>query len=143
MLTRLIAIAVLLCAAQAFAQSPPKETSTVTASRAIAQDNSAADQFRIGPYPHIDVDVRSAPNGDPIKAQSRSRKELIRLLDAEQNRPQIVRGLPLQSDATCYLIRSYLVVRDDPKSDSTHRDGSATCVPAARFRMYSATDQPR
>ncbi len=143
MLTRLITIAVLLCAAQAFAQSHPKETPSETPSRAITTDNSVADQFRISPYPEIDVAARSAPNDDPIKAQSSSRKELINLLDAEQNRSHVVRGLPLQSDATCYSIRSYLVVRDGPKSDSTHHDGSTTCVPAARFRMYTATDQPR
>jgi hypothetical protein len=46
-------------------------------------------------------------------------------------------------DATCYAIRSYIVVRDSPHSDATHRDGSTTCVPAARVRMYSTVDQGR
>ena len=46
-------------------------------------------------------------------------------------------------DATCYAIRSYLVIRDSPHSDTTHRDGSTTCVPAARIRMYSTVDQER
>ncbi len=47
------------------------------------------------------------------------------------------------SDATCFSIRSYLVVRDSPDSDTTHRDGSTTCVPTARFRMYSTVVQER
>jgi len=47
------------------------------------------------------------------------------------------------SDVTCYAIRSYLVVRDSPYSDTTHRDGSTTCVPSARIHMYSAVEHGR
>ena len=50
-------------------------------------------------------------------------------------------GYPL--DTTCYLIRSYLMVRDSPHSDTTHRDGYSTCVPAARVRMYSTVERGR
>jgi hypothetical protein len=41
-----------------------------------------------------------------------------------------------ESDRTCYFIRDYVVIRDSPQSDSTHRDGSFTCVPGSRFRVY-------
>lgn len=67
--------------------------------------------------------------------------------DAESNlevRDRSNHGVPVRDPqflgtADCLTIRSYRVVRDDPHSDSTHRDGYTTCVPAARFRLYSTT----
>jgi hypothetical protein len=50
-----------------------------------------------------------------------------------------VRPLVSQQDgATCYSIRSYRVVRDDPQSDSTRAAGYSTCLPATRFRIENA-----
>jgi hypothetical protein len=46
-------------------------------------------------------------------------------------------SLGSESDRTCYFIRDYVVLRDSPHSDSTHRDGSFTCVPGSRFRVYT------
>jgi hypothetical protein len=146
---RLLFIAVLLCAAQAIAQSHTAETSKVAVASTIADHNAAEDLSRISPYPdpdpdlQIDGDTQKAPSNDSVKAHRKSRNELIQLFDAAQNRSYVVRGMALQSDVTCYAIRSYLVVRDDPKSDATHRDGSTTCVPAARVRMFTTADQPR
>jgi hypothetical protein len=45
-----------------------------------------------------------------------------------------------QDDTVCLYIRSYRVIRDDPKSDSTRLAGYSECQPAARFRMKSAVD---
>lgn len=42
-----------------------------------------------------------------------------------------------ESDKTCYFIRDYVVIRDSPHSDSVHHDGSFTCVPGSRFRVYT------
>jgi hypothetical protein len=42
---------------------------------------------------------------------------------------------PLDSDVTCYTIRSYVVARDSKDSDSTHRTGYSTCQPASRYRV--------
>ena len=86
---------------------------------------------------------QDGPKDDPTKEQSSSRQDSMKLLGAEQNRARVVRGMELPSDATCYSIRSYLVVRDDPQSDSTHRDGYSVCVPEARVRMYTTVDQRR
>jgi hypothetical protein len=64
----------------------------------------------------------------------------------KQSESDVIRfptGLEFPADATCYAIRSYLVVRDSPDSDSTHRDGSTTCVPAAHFRVHTAVDYRR
>ena len=147
--TRLVVVMMLVsfCAGQALAQSQRNNTSSAVAPQdkpsASLSDSAAADQFQVGSYPQIDFDGQNGPKDDPIKERSGSRKDLMKLLDTEQNRPHVVRGMELHSDVTCYSIRSYLVVRDDPHSDTTHRDGYSTCVPAARVRMYSAIDHGR
>jgi hypothetical protein len=152
MLTRLFAAVILLTAMTASAQSQPQQSSNTIASPAIAADNSAENEFRISPYPRIDSDEpedkkdkndkNSDLPDDPIKAQSVSREQLIKLLDAERNGTGSVPGTQLLSDGECLSIRSYRVVRDDPHSDATHFDGYTTCVPAARFRLYT-TDERR
>jgi hypothetical protein len=45
-----------------------------------------------------------------------------------------------QDDMVCFYIRSYRVIRDDPKSDSTRLAGYSECQSAARFQMKSAVD---
>ena len=128
----LVAMMVLLCAGLAFAQAPQNK-------------NSGADQFRLSPNPQTEFSLRNNSVNDPTilvhvdphvylgggKKQS----------DSSALRFPI--GLESPADATCYAIRSYLVVRDSPDSDSTHRDGSTTCVPAARFRVHTAIDHER
>ena len=47
-------------------------------------------------------------------------------------------GGPLEADATCYTIRSYVVARDSKHSDSTHPVGYSTCQPASRYRLKTA-----
>ncbi|HUJ96353.1 MAG TPA: hypothetical protein VLW84_13865 [Terriglobales bacterium] len=39
---------------------------------------------------------------------------------------------------TCYALRSYLVVRDDPGSDSTTASGYSTCQLDTRFHVKDA-----
>ena len=41
---------------------------------------------------------------------------------------------------TCYYIRSYRVMRDDPGSDETRRAGYTTCQPGSRFQTKTAVD---
>ncbi len=45
-----------------------------------------------------------------------------------------------EDDAFCLSIRSYRVIRDDPKSDSTRFAGYSECQPAARFQLRTAVD---
>jgi hypothetical protein len=150
-LTHLLAVAALFCAAQIFAQtSKSSDAAILQGSTASSNDSandlatdSAANQFRISPYPQVDFDEPGDRPDDPIKARSESRKELMRILDAERNGPQFTPGSQLPWDVTCLSIRSYRVVRDDPHSDSTHFDGYTTCVPAARFRMFTTVERER
>jgi hypothetical protein len=127
----LVAMMVLLCAGLAFAQAPQNK-------------NSGADQFRLSPYPQAESSPQSYYENDPTVlvhidphvywgGKKQSESDMIRFPT----------GLEFPADATCYAIRSYLVVRDSPDSDSTHRDGSTTCVPAARFRVHTAVDHER
>jgi hypothetical protein len=41
----------------------------------------------------------------------------------------------LDSDATCYTIRTYVVARDSKDSDSTHPAGYSTCQPSAQYQL--------
>ncbi len=47
---------------------------------------------------------------------------------------------PAEADTVCLFIRSYRVIRDDPKSDSTRLAGYSECQPAARFQVKTAVD---
>lgn len=38
----------------------------------------------------------------------------------------------------CYTMRAYLMVREDPHSDVTRRDGYVTCHPAWKFEVRTA-----
>jgi hypothetical protein len=136
--TRFFAIAILSFAVCAFAQMPASAISPA----AGVTDNAAVDQLRITPYLHLDFDQPTQQSDDQVKAESQLRKELSKLLDTERSGARFLPGTQLQNDATCFAIRSYRVVRDGPHSDSTHRDGYTTCVPAARFRVYT-TDERR
>jgi len=45
---------------------------------------------------------------------------------------------PLDADATCFTMRSYVVARDSKDSDSTHPAGYSTCQPSNRYQVKSA-----
>jgi hypothetical protein len=48
---------------------------------------------------------------------------------------------PLDSDVTCYTIRSYRVARDSKDSDSTHVTGYSTCRPASRYGIKTTEER--
>jgi hypothetical protein len=108
----------------------------------VSSDNGGADQFRLVPYPDfglnlegVNLDENHAPAGvDAAQNGDHSGQDL------RQER------IPMPSAAkeiACFSIRSYVVVRDSPNSDATHSDGYTTCVPSARFRVYSAVAHGR
>jgi hypothetical protein len=55
----------------------------------------------------------------------------------------LVMGLDgtLDSDTTCYTMRSYVVARDSKDSDSTHMTGYSTCQPASRYRVKTTEER--
>ena len=134
--SHLLAVSLAFCTMSALGQVQSTGNSAVHSEEATASATPAAGQVRATPR---DADESSTPD-DPIKAQSQSRKQLIKFLDAQRDVPGFVPGSDLRSDTTCFFIRSYRMVRDDPHSDLTHRDGSTTCVPSARFRVYTTQE---
>ena|SRR5579864_5838445 len=62
----------------------------------------------------------------------------------EAKRRTLVMGLggPLDSDATCFTMRSYVVARDSKNSDSTHPTGYSTCQPASKYRVRTTEQEP-
>jgi hypothetical protein len=127
MLLRILAGAALLCAVQTSAQlQPGNPPSSIP----------AADEVQISPYPQMDLGANGIVENDTMS----------RIRTNDYTPPQ-TRFFVFPSDEglgrTCYKIRNYLVVRDDPHSDSFHRDGYTTCVPAARFRIYTTQSPDR
>lgn len=45
-----------------------------------------------------------------------------------------------KEDASCFFIRSYRVMRNDPKSDATRFAGYSECQPASRFQPKTAVE---
>jgi uncharacterized protein YfaP (DUF2135 family) len=82
--------------------------------------SDSMDRTRIDQYVH-----------DQIKGDFRAGRS------NEAKRRTLVMGLggPLDSDATCFTMRSYVVARDSKDSDSTHPTGYSTCQPASKYRV--------
>ncbi len=82
--------------------------------------SDSMDRMRIDQYVH-----------DQIKGDFRSGRS------NEAKRRTLVMGLggPLDTDATCFTMRSYVVARDSKDSDSTHPTGYSTCQPASKYRV--------
>ncbi len=137
--TRLLALWVLWIAWTGFglAQSPENAANLVVfqgaASMNLVDAPPAADRSAARP------DARS-----DMSAQSNQDSDAPMPIPGERRRAHSMNVLPLGDlDRTCLFIRDYRVVRDSPRSDSTHRDGYTTCVPAARFRLYTTLEQGR
>lgn len=132
-LTHPFIIAALFCAGQAFAQTTPKPTAAATqTSESLA---SAADQLNISQHAQFDFFAESGQESGPMGRIQ---------FDQYNPRQRSVELPPYNaSDVLCYKIASYLMVRDDPNSDSTHIVGYTTCVPAARFRVYTTVEHRR
>ena len=142
LLTRLPILLILpaLCAAAALAQSPESSPSNLVVFEGAASMNASAtlhaNQALTTPNPLLQSGLPSALGGDsvaPVRAE-RDRTADARSLDSI---------LGDGTDRHCLYIREYRVVRDSPDSDSTHRDGYTTCVPAARFRISITTERVR
>ncbi len=139
-LSRLLALAMLLTLSTAnlTAQSRASDLSAPAASPADQSSDLfsvlGADQSHFTLYPQLDFTLQNSPTdaepaGAPVLFTDESGRRHFR---------SDVRDLSAESqDATCYAIRSYVVVRDSPHSDATHAGSYSTCVAASRVRMYT------
>jgi hypothetical protein len=138
-LSRLLALVMFfaLCAGLTLAQSQQNDSSNLVVFRGAASmksSNASADQPQVGPGSQI---ARSQPNtgGSGLLAKAGDDWRGSHPDGPTYGTPSFPLGP--ESDKTCYFIRDYVVIRDSPHSDSTHRDGSFTCVPGSRFRVYT------
>jgi hypothetical protein len=134
--SRLLALVVFfaLCAGLALGQSQPNSSDLVVF-QGVASMNPAigSADLRANPESQTASNPPSAENGS-LLAEAH---------DEWGDSHEARRGLPLgaEADRTCYFIRDYVVIRDSPHSDVTHRDGSFNCVPGSRFRVYTTGAQ--
>lgn len=133
---RLLALCLLisLCAATVAAQAPPDKSSGSSQLLPALPQNTASSlglfQFQL---PFL-AEGQNLANSTPASIQS----------GHESNIPAPVRAQQVitleQNEATCYSIRLYRFVRDNPESDSTRLVGYSTCQRAARFQLRTAED---
>jgi hypothetical protein len=136
--TRLLALSVLLvaCTGFAFAQSQENVADLVVFPGAASMNFLDA--------PSVDQSVAAADTRSDTSSQKEQHQVPLPLILSDHPNSRSIDVLTHgDSDRTCLFIRDYRVVRDSPRSDSTHRDGYTTCVPAARFRMYTTLEQSR
>jgi hypothetical protein len=131
--TRLSALVMLFasCAGLAWAQSQRNDASNLVVFQGTASMNTGTDGS----------DLKANLESQVVAPQSKAEHNslLAEARDQWGNSHDASQGFALgpESDRTCYFIRDYVVIRDSPHSDSTHRDGSFTCVPGSRFRVYT------
>jgi hypothetical protein len=148
-LTRLVLAALLVCSLPAFAQDQQliatQNPDNISASAANHDSATPAEPWRIMPNRpsdlgsnsidrrRIDHYVLDQGKGDFSKGRSNEGKTRT-----------LVMGLngPLDTDATCFTMRSYVVARDSKDSDSTHPTGYSTCQPASKYRVRTTLQGP-
>jgi hypothetical protein len=141
-LTRLLLLGILssLCSAAAFSQSQPNKVSDLVvflgAASVSPSDALESNQALQSPKPLVASHLQEASGSDSVARASEGNKRSSETRSLESL-------LDAGADRTCLFIRDYRVVRDSPHSDSTHRDGYTTCVPAARFQISITTERVR
>jgi len=147
-LTHLVLAALLVCTVPAVTQDQQLIASQNPDNVAVAANHNSAtpsDSWRVLPDQssnfssdsmdrmRIDQYVHDLGKGDFRAGRSN-----------EAKRRTLVMGLggPLDSDATCFTMRSYVVARDSKDSDSTHPTGYSTCQPASKYRVRTTEQEP-
>jgi hypothetical protein len=137
--SRLLALVMLivLCAGFALAQAQKNNSSNLLVFQRAAsmnRPNSSIDQLQVDPESQL-VSNQPSTGDSSLLAKAADEWRGSRHSVSSYGTPSFPLGS--ESDKTCYFIRDYVVIRDSPHSDSTHRDGSFTCVPGSRFRVYT------
>lgn len=115
---RLLAAAVLICTASAFAQ---EQLSSTSRSNQTAEPERSA---RVTPPDPWKIVLNQPTDSRESSLQSRQLDPMAVRADARPG-----------DDTLCYKIRSYVVARDSKDSDSVHPVGYSTCQPASRYRL--------
>jgi hypothetical protein len=124
-----------VCIAPVAAQSSPEK---------ISPDKSSPPD-KIAVFSQPQLDGLTAPPEFRTQVPALSRRALDGI-SANQSSPRLhsdpFQVLPFvkpgQSDTTCYVMRTYRVIRDDPDSDTTRPAGYSTCQLASRYQTKDA-----
>jgi hypothetical protein len=141
-LTRLLAAALVVCSALAFAQTKPNPLAVSDQTSASQPATAASSE----PWKFIPNQVADASSGkDPLNRLEIDKYKVFRsntnkrtlLLGPESDAGMVLSGLggDLDGVTTCLKIRSYVVARDSKNSDSTHPVSYSTCQPSTRYRV--------
>jgi|SRR5579862_235822 len=122
-LARLLLTALLLSALPAFTQEQlamPAHTSN--------DPNSSSEnaRWKIIPNPPLTFDSPDHIRIDQFRLDNSRKATRTLRLDSNGS---------LDTDVTCYTMRSYVVARDSKDSDSTHPINYSTCQPASKYRV--------
>ena len=153
-LARLLIVALLFCSMPAFTQELPagnlpaagKSYSgdmipPVANFMSAMKEPSAA--WRIVPNQSSDSDSTNRIRVDQYRLDPHSLDLLTGRARSQPKARTLVMGGDgsLDSDPTCYTIRSYVVARDSKDSDSTHMTGYSTCQPASRYGIKTTEER--
>lgn len=140
-LTRLLAAAIVVCSALAFAQT---KADLAVSEPAVA--STPATQASSEPWKFISNQPADA--AAEKSALDRLQIDKYKVFPSKTDahtllaRPEADSGIFLSSldgeagsDSYCLKIRSYVVARDSKNSDSTHPVSYSTCQPASRYRL--------
>jgi hypothetical protein len=122
-------LAILLCAFSGWAQS---SRTSITFSRPRVETHCSAGVC--------------ATSIDPSSLPPDTRSVLVRR-GVDLSHPLLLRNLGKWAGAlpepTCYTMRSYLMTRDDPHSDSTRQVGYSVCEPSSTFDVRDSIEPQR
>jgi len=155
-LARLLIAALLFCCMPAFTQElqtgklpaagkpysgdmiPP-----VTNFLSAMKEPSAAWKIVPNPSSEFDTDATNRIRVDQYRLDPDSLDLLTGRAKSQPKARTLVMGGDgsLDSDPTCYTIRSYVVARDSKDSDSTHMTGYSTCQPASRYGIKTTEER--
>ena len=83
---------------------------------------------------------------DPSNLPPDTRSDLVRR-GVDLSHPLLLRNLGkwagVLPEPTCYTMRSYLMMRDGPHSDSTRQVGYSVCEPSATFDVRETVEPKR
>ena len=109
------------------AMKEPSALWRIVPGQSLDSDSDSRNRIRVDQY-RLDPDSPDLLTGRP-SSQPKTRT-LVMSVDG-----------PLDSDVTCYSIRSYVVARDSKDSDSTHMTGYSTCRPASRYGIKTTAER--
>jgi hypothetical protein len=135
----LLAAAMVLCSVPAIAQDGHANPERVQSppDKFLPAAAAPSEPWRIIPDQVADAgSEKDSANHIRIDQFRLDRPETELRVRAELARAELVRAL--DTDVTCYAIRSYVVERDSKDSDSTHPAGYSTCQPSQRYQVRSA-----